>query len=611
MKIKRLISALLCGTVMSAMLSFSAFALTFPDVEGDATVSWAKDAINNMTDLGYIKGYEDGTFRPTRAVSKVETLILMSRILGVLDDEYAQTVDWARDAHSATVNAINTTYVDELSYLMYFDVLSIADLRDYASAANANTSLLRWQAAYLMDKLAGKESEAKSATLDENTYSDYDSIPAAARPYVAYATKLGLMNGMGNDENGKAYFSPETTLTRAQMATLLNRMIEKMDRTYSAGTIENIDYDTASFTVDEGGEKTDCSISENTIIKLNGGDAEFDELDNGYEVMVTYTFGDTRIIEAVPAQTKTTLYGIVVQTKDGANGKQITIKDSEDQASQATYTFADNCTYYVKGSKGAFGDIKSNDFVRLDILGDKVITCATEDKTIEVNGLFKGYDTKGDYTYVTVADQSTGEETTYSVSSNTLNVTRNNLTANLRDIAKYDSVTMKLQYGKVVQITAVSKSSDVTGTIVQIVLSDKPSITIKNGKDESEYSLTSNTKVKVNGVDATIYDLRPNNAATLKLDGTSVASIESSATSSTGKTNVTGKVVSINSTLKVITVTNEMGGTDTVYYDSKTTFLKGSTGKAITAKDVVAGSNISATGSDSTGYFVATIIIAD
>ncbi len=39
---------------------------------------------------------------------------------------------------------------------MYFDVLNITDLRDYASAANANTSLLRWQAAYLMVKLAGK-----------------------------------------------------------------------------------------------------------------------------------------------------------------------------------------------------------------------------------------------------------------------------------------------------------------------------------------------------------------------------------------------------------------------------------------------------------------------
>ena len=63
--------------------------------------------------------------------------------------------------------------------------------------------------------------------------------------------------------------------------------------------------------------------------------------------------------------------------------------------------------------------------------------------------------------------------------------------------------------------------------------------------------------------------------------------------------------------LKVITVTNSSGGTETVYYESGTTFLKSTTGKSITAKDIVAGSNITATGSDSTGYFVATIVISD
>lgn len=611
MKIKRLISALLCGTVMATMLSFSAFAVTFPDVESDPTVSWAKDAINNMTDLGYIKGYEDGTYKPTRAVSKVETLVLMSRILGVLDDEYTQTVEWANTSYSATVNAINTTYVDELSYLMYFNVIKIADLRDYASAANANTSLLRWQAAYLMSKLAGKDAEAKNAVLDKDTYSDYDSIPAQARSYVAYAAEIGLMNGMGNDDSGKAYFSPETTLTRAQMATLLNRMIEKMDRRYVAGTIESIDVDANEITVNEGGKTETCTIAENTIVKLNGKNAGINDLSEDNEVMVTYTFDEARIVEAVPAQSKTTVYGIVVQTKDSTNGKQITIKDPEDNSAQATYTFADNCTYYVKGSKGAFGDIKNNDFVSVVITGDRVTECRTEDKNSEISGLFKGYNSEDDYTYVTVADEKTGDETEYAVSSNKLTVTRNNLTANLRDLARNDNVTLLLQYGKIVEISAVSKSSDVTGTIVQIVLSDKPTITIRSGKEDTEYSLTSNTKVKVNNVDATIYDLRYNNAATLKLDGTSVASIESSATSSTGRTNITGKVASVNSTLKVITVTNENGGTDTVYYDTKTTFLKGSTGKNITSRDVVAGSNISATGSDTTGYFVATIIIAD
>ena len=42
MKIKRFISALLCGTMLAAVLSTSVFAATFSDVENDATVAWAK-----------------------------------------------------------------------------------------------------------------------------------------------------------------------------------------------------------------------------------------------------------------------------------------------------------------------------------------------------------------------------------------------------------------------------------------------------------------------------------------------------------------------------------------------------------------------------------------
>ena len=90
---------------------------------------------------------------------------------------------------------------------MYFDVLNITDLRDYASAANANTSLLRWQAAYLMVKLAGKDDQAQSAVLDENEYSDYASIPEAARPYVAYATNLGAHERYGKRRERQSIFS--------------------------------------------------------------------------------------------------------------------------------------------------------------------------------------------------------------------------------------------------------------------------------------------------------------------------------------------------------------------------------------------------------------------
>ena len=317
------------------------------------------------------------------------------------------------------------------------------------------------------------------------------------------------------------------------------------------------------------------------------------------------------MIETVPPEENLSVYGIVVQTSDNSGGQQITIKDSEDENNKATYTFASNCKYTIKGSQGSYGDVKAGNFVRLVLSGSKVTECSVESKTSDVSGTFVKVNAGDDNRTTITIKNSDNEQETFDVSINGVEVTRNGNIAGVRDLAKNDSVVLSLTYGKVVSIKATSETENVSGTIKEIILSETPQITLDvKGKSET-YNLTASTSVKVNGVDATIYDLRPGNAATVVTDGSNISKIESSATSSTGKTTVTGKVVSINTTLKVITVTNSSGGTETVYYESGTTFLKSTTGKSITAKDIVAGSNITATGSDSTGYFVATIVISD
>ena len=81
MKKFRLISIILCLTLIMSCVSISVAAVTFNDVDNDPTVSWAKDSITKMTDAGYIKGYEDGTFRPYNAITKIECLILRRKAM--------------------------------------------------------------------------------------------------------------------------------------------------------------------------------------------------------------------------------------------------------------------------------------------------------------------------------------------------------------------------------------------------------------------------------------------------------------------------------------------------------------------------------------------------
>ena len=610
---KKIVSSLLCGAVLTLSLAAPVSAKTFPDVESDATVSWAKSAINSMTDSGYIKGYEDGSFKPQQAISKVEALLLMSRIMGVNESDYEMSLEWALDEYEATVAAINTQYPEELSYLMYLNVLNVNDLRNYASSANANTSLQRWQAAYLMCKLTGRDADAKKTILSESEYSDYDKIPEEARPYVAYATNAELMNGMGNDENGKSYFSPETTLTRAQMAVLLDRVIKLLDRSASIGIVDSIDYDKGEIVIStsDGGTE-EFEADENTVIKFDGKDAYIDDIDKGDEVMITYTMDSPRLIEAIPGQSVQTVFGIIGSLSGNGGRQQIMIKDAEDNSKNATYTVASDCSYTVKGTKASFNDLKVGNNVELIISGEKVTSVVVTEKETTASGIFDSIATDdAGSSYIVLYNKSTGKTAEYALSTGNISVRRNGTISNLRDLSPDDEITLALTNGKVTSVTAKSETSELTGTIKEIVLSEKPEITLEiNGKTQTYYMSTA-TKVTVNNVDGTIYDLRPGNAASVVVDGSTLAKIDSSATATYGRTTVSGKVQSINSTLKVISVLNASGATDTVYYDGSTNFLKASDGKGATAKDITAGSNISATGSDSTGYFVATIIIID
>lgn len=55
------------------------------------------------------------------------------------------------------------------------------------------------------------------------TFADTESIPAAMRPYVGYAVQKGYINGKTVD--GRVYFRPDESITRAEAAVVLSNII--------------------------------------------------------------------------------------------------------------------------------------------------------------------------------------------------------------------------------------------------------------------------------------------------------------------------------------------------------------------------------------------------
>ncbi|MBZ4647308.1 MAG: hypothetical protein JG777_2797 [Clostridia bacterium] len=267
------------------MISFAgiASAASFPDVDA-VKWGWAKSVIEEMSSKGYITGYPDGTFGPSKPVTKLQSLILAARILGVNDETNADYVKLAEEAYTDELQYYNVSNKKEIAYLLYKNVITEDELDTYISSTNANTPLKRYEAAILFTKLMGKEKEVKNKLLTVLPYQDISLIPSHAKPYVEYVNNENIMKGMSETE-----FGPMVDVSRAQIAVMLHRVLQKNEM-----IDESVEGVITSLTRSGIEKKISIKISENNVLTTK----EY-AIDN--EVVVTYN------------NTTSTLYAINTQ----------------------------------------------------------------------------------------------------------------------------------------------------------------------------------------------------------------------------------------------------------------------------------------------------------
>ena len=102
MKKSKVLNIFIASMTVMCMLFTTAYA-AFPDVPS-TKYNWAVDAINSMADKGIIKGYEDGSFKPEKSITKLEGLVLVARVLGSGNSENEAFISDARHLYEDTKN---------------------------------------------------------------------------------------------------------------------------------------------------------------------------------------------------------------------------------------------------------------------------------------------------------------------------------------------------------------------------------------------------------------------------------------------------------------------------------------------------------------------------
>ena len=163
-------------------------AADFSDLSAD---HWAYKNIDTLVSEGTINGYEDGTFRPSKSVTRAEFV----KMIGKWDKKYDGTYSDISKNHWA------------YEYIMW------SGLDAYDSYIKPDTEIKRYDVINLIWKRNGspKSSEAPGAIISQGTKSDATS----------WAYTIGLMKG----DDG-LNLRLDSSLTRAEAATLIVRSRE-------------------------------------------------------------------------------------------------------------------------------------------------------------------------------------------------------------------------------------------------------------------------------------------------------------------------------------------------------------------------------------------------
>lgn len=600
--------------LVTSMFAFSAcmtaFAATFSDV--NSNYDWAEDAISTLANEKIIEGYPDGTFKPGGNITKQEAIALFARCLGASSDVNEPVVTLAYNNAEQSLAKYDSYALRQAAYLMYKKVLSEDDLVTYLSAANKDTPLKRYEAAILIAKSLGGDVWLKTNPDVKTSFADADEIPASAQGYVYYASELGIIKGMDNNQ-----FVPMGNVTRAQVAVMIHRILSMMQYSYSSWTVSDVDASMNVVSVrNAAGETEKYTVGSAVPVMINGEKSQLTLLQSGMEVVLTFAKDtDTGLdhlysVDAVSVSIDETIEGIFRGKKTDTAGTSVTVALLSDRTKSVTYPLASDVAVKYNGAAASLADFTINDYVSLEIVSGKIkiIEGAPRLTTVENAVVESVPTTADDKLKVRTTDN---EVVSYSLASGAT-LRRNGAVAEYRSLAVGDKITLSLEYGEIKSAEATGVSKEIEGTIDEISISSSEStIKVKKGDTVNAYKVGRDVKITLDDKEATIYDLRVGYTVKMKTSSQSVTEIV--VTTSPTQKSVSGVITMVNTAYGMIKVSGTTASGDVteqqVFVKDSAVIVNSSTGKILKVKELQTGMNIMAAGAENLGIFEASSIM--
>ena len=183
----------------------------------DTKDNWARDAIQAMSQAGYLSGYSDNTFKPSAQITREQAAAIYGKVLqhNLNEQELADIVTKESATSYSDVEADRWSN-SAIKLVSAAGVMQGTSKTAFIPSKTMNREEFVASAASLAKKL----NITTPVKTEKIRFKDEDSISLDYVADINYMAERGIV-ASGTTEN----FNPKQPVTRAQAATILNRML--------------------------------------------------------------------------------------------------------------------------------------------------------------------------------------------------------------------------------------------------------------------------------------------------------------------------------------------------------------------------------------------------
>ncbi|MDR6554879.1 S-layer homology domain-containing protein [Paenibacillus qinlingensis] len=310
---------------------------------------WAMRYIASLASKRVFEGYEDGSFKPEKTVTRIEAITAAVRLMG-LREQAESDAEKSTKLNFKDADKVPAWAVGYVAVALENDLFTESD-----DSVRPNEEANRLWATTLLVKALKLEAEAKANMTSQLTFKDAKQIPAGSVGYVKVAVDKGLVDGFEDNT-----FRPNQNVTRAQLAALLDRTNEQLpgeDQNTKTGTVNAAVYNNV-LSLTKNGTTTTYTLHPDAFVLRNGVKVPATQIAVGDTVKVR-TFNNTVVFVEVtgnaPVNATFDVLGTLTSTTINAQGKiaTITITQNINGVDQSTtYTVAS--TFALTGNLANF-----------------------------------------------------------------------------------------------------------------------------------------------------------------------------------------------------------------------------------------------------------------